>query len=149
MADFPEWAREGSSLRNDLRDLIGIPFVDGGKNIKTGLDCYGLCQEVSRRYGLDLPDFERACYDAITIHMTVLDQAVSTNWTRLPEPEPGCLVAMAIDPEAPDICQHIAIYIGENEIMQTIVKIGSHVIKADHRFYKNKIKGYYRWNGNH
>lgn len=135
-------------MRNDLADLIGIPFVDGGRNKETGLDCYGVCQAAARRFGQELPDFTTACYDATIIHMTVLDQALTGNWTRLTEPEPGCLVVMAIDPQVPDICQHIGIHIGGGEILHTIKKIGSHIIKTDHKFYKNKIKGYYRWNGN-
>ena len=38
-------------------DLIGTPFANNGRNIKTGVDCYGLCMEVFRRYGIRIPEY--------------------------------------------------------------------------------------------
>ena len=29
---------------NGLRDLIGIPFVQNGRDPRLGLDCWGLCR---------------------------------------------------------------------------------------------------------
>lgn len=40
----------------DLSDLIGVPFVEFGRDAKTGLDCYGLAIEVCKRYGKKLND---------------------------------------------------------------------------------------------
>ena len=72
-------------------DLLSIPFKKGGRDA-AGMDCWGLCLEVARRAGIDLPDYlspdnpeevgsladaERACY------------------VRLNRPEPFCLVAFA------------------------------------------------------
>jgi cell wall-associated NlpC family hydrolase len=133
--------------RNGLADLIGIPFVADGRDKNTGLDCYGLCQSVANIYGQKIPDFGSVFNDAISRHMTIIDQAANGKWTRLSDPEPGCLVVMAIDGESPDVCQHVGMYIGEGRIMHTLAKTGVHIIRTDHKFYKNKIKGYYRWNG--
>ena len=33
-------------------DLIGVPFVDGGRD-KNGLDCWGLVKEAFRRQGCE------------------------------------------------------------------------------------------------
>ena len=41
----------------DVSDLIGIPYKEHGRD-KTGLDCYGLAIEVSKRFGNDLTDFD-------------------------------------------------------------------------------------------
>ena len=32
----------------DVADLIGVPFVEFGRDIKNGLDCYGLAIEVDK-----------------------------------------------------------------------------------------------------
>lgn len=40
----------------DVSDLIGVPFVEFGRDVKTGLDCYGLCIECARRAGKHLQD---------------------------------------------------------------------------------------------
>lgn len=35
----------------DYTDLVGVPFINQGRNPQKGLDCYGLVKEVFRRYG--------------------------------------------------------------------------------------------------
>jgi cell wall-associated NlpC family hydrolase len=37
-------------------DLIGVPFVEFGRDTEKGLDCYGLCIEVLKRQGIHLND---------------------------------------------------------------------------------------------
>ena len=40
----------------DLSDLIGVPFVEFGRDVQNGLDCYGLAIEVEKRMGKQLKD---------------------------------------------------------------------------------------------
>lgn len=40
----------------EVADLIGVPFVEFGRDCKKGLDCYGLAIEVERRLGKKLKD---------------------------------------------------------------------------------------------
>lgn len=47
----------------DLSDLIGIPFVEFGRDKSTGLDCYGLAIEVCKRYGKNLTDIVLEKFD--------------------------------------------------------------------------------------
>jgi cell wall-associated NlpC family hydrolase len=37
---------------NDLQDLVGVPWVAGGRDPRVGLDCLGLVLEAARRRGL-------------------------------------------------------------------------------------------------
>lgn len=41
----------------DYDDLIGIPFINGGRDRNKGFDCYGLVMEVYRRCGIALPEY--------------------------------------------------------------------------------------------
>ena len=38
-------------------DLIGLPFEKGGRNLATGVDCFGLLIECHRRRGIQIQDF--------------------------------------------------------------------------------------------
>lgn len=49
----------------DFSDLIGVPFLDGGRDPKKGLDCYGLAIEVYRRMGKSLIDIQNLEYELI------------------------------------------------------------------------------------
>lgn len=130
-------------MRKKIAELIGIPFLDGGRD-RNGLDCYGLCLEVAEIYGQKWPDFKICCYDSVKIHATVLNEAITGGWVKLSKPEEGCLVVFAIDAKSPNVCQHIGMYVGENQIIHTLENIGAHIIRTDHGYFKNKIKGYYK-----
>lgn len=38
-------------------DLIGVPFIHGGRDLAKGVDCFGLLIECHRRLGIEIPDF--------------------------------------------------------------------------------------------
>lgn len=52
----------------DINDLIGVRFLDHGRDKEHGFDCYGLAIEVSRRYGHILPDLWYEHGDAPTFN---------------------------------------------------------------------------------
>lgn len=131
-----------------LRDLIGIPFLMGGRDPKVGLDCWGLSQEVMKRYGIIVPDILETCYDAIEINHRISKQEATGKWEQIPEPEVGCVVLMAIDEELPNIAQHLAVYIGNGKIIQTLKKVNSFVTKIDESYWRKRIRGFYRWKNN-
>jgi len=41
----------------DVQDLIGRPYVHGARGPEA-FDCWGVCAEVYRRRGVELPDYE-------------------------------------------------------------------------------------------
>lgn len=42
----------------EIRDLLGVPFREGGRD-KNGFDCYGVCIEGARRMGKHLNDIKK------------------------------------------------------------------------------------------
>ncbi len=82
------------------RRYLGVPYVFGGTNPATGLDCSGLVQLVFRQLGIPLPRTAQQQYEATS---------------RVPQDqlEPGDLVFFArtyADPH--DWITHVGIYIG-------------------------------------
>jgi hypothetical protein len=83
----------------DAHKYLGIKYVFGGDNPKTGLDCSGLVQNVYKDMGVKLPRI-------------AADQAkMGTKVNSLAEAKPGDLVAFGSPVD------HIGIYIGNNQMI--------------------------------
>jgi len=129
-----------------VKDLIGIPFVEGGRDPKSGLDCLGLAGIAARRFNPDA-DISLAYIDHdATADVLELYAKERPRWERIGAPEPGCAVTMRIDPERPDLVQHLGIYIGEKYVLQTLRKMKTHLVRIDDPYFGKKIEGFYRWN---
>jgi cell wall-associated NlpC family hydrolase len=135
-------------VSTDLRDLIGIPFVDGGRDPVEGLDCWGLLILAAKHFGYDVPDFDISCFDAPGINEIYKSETDTVRWRQRRELQPGYVIAMALSQRMPDAIQHFGIYIGEGKFLHTVRKAGSCLSSIDAPLWKNKIKGYYEWIGN-
>ena len=129
----------------EFRDLIGIPFVDGGRDPATGLDCWGLVMAAMRKYGQEVPDFKVGCHSTVEIDGTYV--IAVRDWTKIEDPEEGVVVAMANDPDRPEAVQHFGICIGDGRFLHAMKKMNSCAPRLDHPFWKNRIKAFYRWTG--
>ncbi len=54
-----------------VADLIGVPFLEFGRNPEIGLDCYGLCIECARRNGKILKDVALQKFDKNKVQNTI------------------------------------------------------------------------------
>ena len=93
-------ASTGSAPVDVARRYLGVPYVFGGSNPATGLDCSGLVQLVFRQLGITLPRTAQLQYDATV---------------RVPpdQLQPGDLVFFArtyADPH--DFITHVGVYVG-------------------------------------
>ena len=129
----------------DLDDLIGIPFLNRGRNID-GSDCWGVVMLIFARYGIQLPDIRVSCFDSLKINQKIDDQR--TYWKRLDEPEEPCLVVLRTDPNNPRWCCHNGVYVGDGYFLHTFLKRNSCKEPINHIFWNKKIEGFYRYVGN-
>jgi transglycosylase-like protein with SLT domain/NlpC/P60 family protein len=90
----------GGAVVSEARKYLGIPYVWGGTNPKTGLDCSGLTQLVFKNLGYDIP---RVSYQQAT---------AGTKVDSLAQAKPGDLLAFGSP------VHHVAIYIGENKMIE-------------------------------
>ncbi|MDX9803918.1 MAG: NlpC/P60 family protein [Dehalococcoidales bacterium] len=129
-------------------DLIGIPFVDGGRDPTTGLDCWGLFIVARRCFGFLTPDYAISCFATDLIDNAVA-QAVLDQWYPIKTPYPGCGVAMRTDAGCPEAVQHFGVYVGNNRFLHTLAKTGAIQTRLDDRYFGRKIVGYYRYMHDH
>ncbi|HTO00146.1 MAG TPA: transglycosylase SLT domain-containing protein [Microthrixaceae bacterium] len=93
-------------------EYLGIPYVWGGTDPKTGLDCSGFLQHVFKRFGIDLPRVSR--------QQAMAGEAVPS----IEQARPGDIVAFG------QPVDHIGIYVGDNKIIHApktgdVVKIST------------------------
>lgn len=86
----------GQGIADDARKYLGVPYVWGGTNPATGLDCSGLVQRVYKDLGIDMP---RVAIDQGNAGKMVPDLASA---------KPGDLLVM-------NGGQHIGIFMGNNQ----------------------------------
>jgi hypothetical protein len=88
----------GADVVADAKKYLGIPYVFGGTNPKTGLDCSGLVQRVYKDLGIELPRLVR-------------DQMKEgTPVNSLADAKPGDLLIFQGH-------EHIGIYLGNNKVL--------------------------------
>lgn len=125
-------------------DLIGIPFVDGGRG-KDGMDCWGLAKECFKRQNITVQDYDISAFNAAKI-----DSELNTNsyvWQKMDNPVVGCLVLINISCQG--FANHVGIYVGENKFIHAYANSGVSISTI--RRWKSHIIGYYlppkaRWN---
>jgi len=90
----------GAAVVAEARKYLGVPYVWGGTNPATGLDCSGLVQQVYEKFGIDLPRVSH-------------DQAkVGTAVPSLAQAQPGDILAFGSP------VHHVAIYIGDHKMIE-------------------------------
>ena len=141
MEDSPEWGREDCALA-DLADLVGIPFVEKGRD-RSGADCYGVFKMAQERFGNNVPDVDVSAFAPLRIDELMREQLPL--WEKLIDPAPGDAVALAMEPEMPDLVQHYGVYVGEGKFIHTLSKTGSMIVPLAHPFWEKRLRGFYRW----
>lgn len=131
----------------DYNDLIGVPFVNHGRDITQGLDCYGLVVEVYRRMGIILPEFNADWDDCQKINGIIRGEAGKPTWKRCRPPLPTpCVVAIRMG-TPPGIVNHTGVYIGNRKFIHTRAKIGVCVNRIDSPAWRGVIEAFYEYVG--
>ena len=130
-------------------DLIGVPFVNQGRNPETGLDCYGLVKEVFRRCGKDIDEYWCDAYDKEYINR-VLRKAVSgASWQEVDykhgeDIEAPALIALRFN-SPPGVVNHTGVYLGHGLFIHTRERVGCCVDRIDSPMWRRQIVGIYKY----
>ncbi len=124
-------------------DLIGIPYVKGGRDPSKGLDCYGLCIVVFKRLGIDLPEFHSPDESDI-IHEVIF--TAKRQFERFENPIPYSLVPFII---RPPFVTHIGVVLENRDNFIHILRKKCCVIeRLSDPFWNKRIQGFYTWGSN-
>ena len=126
-------------LQPDYDDLIGVPFLDGGRDPKIGLDCWGLALEVFRRHGITLPDFAipALAFDLVGAEI----ERQKPVWRRLIQPESPSVIVMRFN--SVTCCNHCGVYIGFGQFIHTRERVGVCIDRIMSPSWARRIDGYY------
>lgn len=146
-------------MDSTLLDLFNGKYERGGKTPGT-YDCRSLFIEVMHRLGNDIriSDVEHVAVEQVAASLAnneypytnadsrVIDREIqSGKWEKLDVPERGCAVCIALDAAKPDLVQHLGVYIGNNKFIHILQDRNVSVTDINDRFFRRKIRGYYRW----
>lgn len=130
-------------------DLIGVPFKNQGRDVKSGLDCYGLVVEIYRRCGKEIGEYYSDCSDKARINAILRREVATMKWRRLAEGEAlpvPCLVALRFN-SPPGVVNHTGVYIGNGRFIHTREKIGCCVDNIKSIAWQKQIEGIYEFVG--
>lgn len=131
-------------------DLIGVPFKNQGRDIKTGFDCYGLVVEVFSRCGYKIPKEYYADYnDTEAVKKLITEKtAIKSHWKKvdmknMPVP---CLLAICFGTPK-GVVNHTGVYIGDGKFIHTRENTGVCVDRVSSPAWYRIIEGAYEYVG--
>ena len=132
-------------FQQSILELKTAKFVDGGRDPKTGLDCWGCVMVAMRLFGNEVPDFQISCFNSETINVEF--RCKGTKWVSHDKPASGFLVAMRTNEKMPEMVNHYGVCLDDRYFLHIMQKARVMVTRFDHRYFKLKIEGFYEWIG--
>ena len=105
---------------------LAVPYLWGGQNPKTGLDCSGFVQLVYHNAGLVLPRVSE-------------DQFKKTTRIRPKDVRPGDLVFFDMKHPGAANVDHVGIYVGKGYFVQAGVSTGIHIDSILNPYYWSRL----------
>lgn len=127
----------------DYLDLLGVPYYPSGRDVKTGLDCWGLAMELYRRQGKQLPDPFATSTRPLPCSGTEWLVAAYGAWQRVDEPVVGCAVAMSIRGHV----DHIGVVVAPRTVMHSMRNVGVVMHSLDREPIAGRVRGFYVYAG--
>lgn len=125
-----------------LQDLIGVPYVSRGRDIK-GADCWGIILLAQRYlYGTDVPDYSEY-RDSTNKEETEHLFTARNDWRQVPLEQvlPGDVIVLRIMGHP----MHAAVYVGGGKMLHSLSGRNSCLDRLDNQGWSNRVEGVYRW----
>lgn len=121
-------------------DLIGIPFVEGGRSL-SGVDCVGLVYLCYRRQGKEVSDFTD--YRRIWQHRALYKMGNAPDqFSRIDTPSVGSIVAFAVHNRERAI-DHIGILVSPHHFIHALESVGVSRGDLSRAPWNSYVVGYY------
>ena len=131
------------TMHNMIDKLIGVPFVDGGRDPEIGLDCWGTVMQAYKLLnGINVTDFKIPAFQEELINKAIKENESGNDWYAIEGPERGCVVAFKLHPIF--VC-HVGVCIDDKRFIHAREKTGIVIEHLDHPIWRKRIHGYYKW----
>jgi len=111
-----------TAVVQNAQHAIGLPYVWGGASLSSGADCSGLVEALYGQLGIDIPEVSPGGGGRAQSQVTGLTSAKSGirgTRTSVNNLQPGDLVAWQGGWAGPDYVGHIAVYVGNGQIIES------------------------------
>jgi len=130
------------------RQYLGKPFKSFGRG-PNEFDCWGLVHAIYRNeLGVSLPHYSISPACTGLISDTMDKDLNSHDWEETKEPSEFDIVIMALNWDKPNLSNHIGIYLGSGACIHSIEETGVVIINLSHPLWRNRVRGYYKWQSN-
>ena len=124
--------------------FVGVPFVSGGRDPATGLDCWGLVIAAGRDcYGLELPDY-RGYANADDPTQTAQLFTARDDWQAIApnEERAGDVVVLRLGTALP---VHAGLVVGWGLMLHSLAGRDACLERYRSRAWADRVEGFYRW----
>ena len=123
--------------------LIGVPFVSGGRDLKTGFDCYGLMKYIYKCNYIELDEYYISAFDCEKVNNKIKDNQKNGKWIKVDVSDLQFLDVLCIKFNSP-IVNHVGVYIGDGKFIHTREKIGVNIDRINSPAWRHRIDSIYR-----
>lgn len=120
-----------------VQDLLGLPYVDGGRLPGPGADCFGLVLECCRRMGRTIPDPYQSGDGPVDAKRWIEERLVG--WRVTDRPVAGGVVELR-SAEHP---AHIGFVLSGTHFLHSLQATGAVIGRMDRAPWRGRIVGWY------
>lgn len=120
-----------------VHDLLGLPYVVGGRLPGTGTDCFGLVVECCRRNGCPIPDPFTSSEHPMDAKRWIAERL--GGWRLTDRPVPGGVVELrSLEQPA-----HVGFILNDVQFLHSLKKTGVVIGRLDREPWRDRIVGFY------
>lgn len=131
-----------SQCKGSFDDLVGIPFVEGGRDPAVGLDCLGIVLEGLRRLGIEAEDPWSALKQEWHRGWRPRDLDVPVGWVRA-TPRAPLEAGDVLGHGQTQVVDHLALMLPAGLVLQSTQQHGSVIFPL--RRITMRIREVWRW----
>ena len=104
-------------LDTRVSQFVGIPFKAKGRDLETGVDCWGLLYHAEKvLFNKTVPSFQNMYSWAMDDIQSLIDQMKPLlAYPQVPEPTPGDIVLLRFQ----GLHTHVGLYVGDNYMLHS------------------------------
>lgn len=124
-----------------VHDLLGVPYVEGGRLPGHGTDCFGLVVECCRRVGHPIPDPFTSADCPTDAQQWIADRL--GGWRKTDRPMAGGIVELR-SAEHP---AHIGFILNDTQFFHSMRATGAVIGRLDRDPWRGRVVGWYVYGG--